>query len=108
MVGTRGRKRICQTEIDLTKRHLGWAYDFAPVGTKKSCFVPAGALFSGQILTDMRTSMKQNAEKILLPFVHTRRISLGKSIQPHEREQSVQHQQLISETIAVDRSGPDI
>ena len=75
---------------------------------QKSCFVPAGALFSGQILTDMRTSAKRNAEKILLPFVHTRRISLGKSIQPHERKQSVQHQQLISETIAVDRSGPDV
>lgn len=64
MVGTRGRKRICQTEIDLTKKHLGWVYDFAPGWHKKSCFVPAGALFSGQILTDMQTSVKQNAEKI--------------------------------------------
>lgn len=44
----------------------------------------------------------------LLPFIHIRRISLGKRIQPHEREQSVQHQQFVSETITIGRNGPGV
>ena len=61
------------------------------------------------IVTDNQWCKYAASERgFLLPFIHIRRISLGKRIQPHEREQSVQHQQFVSETITIGRNGPGV